>query len=349
MAESSENSDREASPAEEKRQQRPRSKFMTQWRHIAVIDREIRSGGYPSAPEIARDLELSARTVKRHIEFMRYDLGAPISYDASEKGYYYREPDWLLPPIKVSEGELFAIVLAERALRGIKNADLAEKIRRVFQKIAIQLPDEVQLSPSELAQDVGFQPGHVAPPDPELFDALARALRDGRTVRVDYHKLGADETVERSLDPYLLRCIDGEWYLVAHSHETGYVSLFHTNRIKAWEETGETFDREAVDFDPDEYFEHSLGASHSTDAREVAIRFSGWPAHYVAEREWHPGQQTHWESDGSLVLRMELGWLQEVATWVMQFADHAEVLKPPELRQMVQQRLRRALRQYESD
>jgi hypothetical protein len=49
------------------------SKFMVDWRHVALIDREIRSGSYPSAPELARRLELSARTVKRRIEFMRYD------------------------------------------------------------------------------------------------------------------------------------------------------------------------------------------------------------------------------------------------------------------------------------
>ncbi len=325
------------------------SKFMTQWRHIAVIDREIRSGKYPSAPQMARELELSDRTVKRHIEFMRYDLGAPIEYDASEKGYYYREPDWVLPAIKVSEGELFAIILAERALRGIRNPELAEKLRRVFEKIAVQLPEEFELDPADLARDVGFQSAHVAPPEPELFDALAGALREGRTLRVEYHKLGADELVERKLDPYLLRCIGGEWYLVAYAHETGYVSLFHTNRVTEWEETGETFDRSATDFDPEEYFEHSLGASHSKEAVEVEIRFRGWPARYVAEREWHATQETSWEREGTLLLRMELGWLEEVATWVMQFGEHAEVLKPPKLRKMLQQRLRGALDIYDGE
>jgi predicted DNA-binding transcriptional regulator YafY len=50
------------------------------------IHSAILSGGFPSAPAIARELEVSPRTVQRDIEYMRDMLGARIEYDASRHG-----------------------------------------------------------------------------------------------------------------------------------------------------------------------------------------------------------------------------------------------------------------------
>ncbi len=322
------------------------TKFMTQWRHIAVIDREIRRGRYPSAPKLGRILELSDRTIKRHIEFMRFDLGAPIRYESSKKGYYYSQPDWLMPAIKVSEGELFAVVLAERALRGMKNHPIAEEVKRVFNKITLQLPDEVEIDPAALASDVGFETDAVAPPNPEAFEIIAKALRENRTIEMEYYKLGADETVERTVDPYAMRCIRGEWYLIGYSHDSGYIPLFHVGRIRKIKPTKKKFDRDKIDFDVDEYFQHSLGAGKSPETAQVKIRFKGWAARYIAEREWHPDQKIKEYKGGRVVLTMTAGWLNEICMWALSFGSSAEVLEPESLRDMVKDRLSDTLEQY---
>lgn len=321
-------------------------KFMVEWRHVALIDREIRSGRYPSAPQMADKFELSTRTVKRRIEFMRYDLGAPIEYDASKKGYYYREDDWLLPPIKVSEGELFAVVLAERALRGLKNNPLADRLKTIFEKIAMQLPEEVEVDPAELARGIGFADGPQHAPDARMVDALGKAVQNGRTVEMDYYKLSADETVHRTVDPLMLRCVDGEWYLVGHAHETGYVSLFHMGRIGEYDVTDDGFDRDGIDFDAETYFQDTFEAGHGTERVEASIRFTGWAARYVAEREWHPEQNMKKEPGGDVVLSLPVGWLEEVKSWVLSYGQHAEVLAPPILRRRVAEELNSAASHY---
>ena len=322
------------------------SKFMTKWRHIAVIDREIRAEKYPSAPELAERLELSDRTIKRHIEFMRYDLGAPIEYEPSKKGYFYREADWVMPAVRVCEGELFALVVGEQALRGLRNHPLATKLERVFQKIALRLPDEVQVDPHHLASGLSFSPPPVSPPDADLFTELACAARDGRTVEMTYYKLSADEEVERTVDPYALRSFDGEWYLAGHSHETGYVSLFHMSRIREAEQNGDFFNKDEIDFDADEYFGATLGPGHGEEDVPVRVRFHGWAARYVCEREWHPEQTVEEGEDGTVVVELPAGWLDEAASWVMSFGELAEVLEPDELREQACDRLEQALESY---
>jgi len=46
------------------------------------------------------------------------------------------------------------------------------------------------------------------------------------------------------------------------------------------------------------------------------------------------------------VLRMQVGWLQKAALWIMQFGEKAEALQPPQLREMVCGRLAATVAEY---
>ena len=50
----------------------------------------IRSLQHPSASELARRLEISAKTVYRDIDLLRDRLSVPLEYCASEKGWFVR-------------------------------------------------------------------------------------------------------------------------------------------------------------------------------------------------------------------------------------------------------------------
>ncbi len=51
-------------------------------------------------------------------------------------------------------------------------------------------------------------------------------------------------------------------------------------------------------------------------------------------------------TDGSLLVRMRVDGLHEVADWVLSLGEYAEVIQPPGLRQMVATRLRDAAARY---
>ncbi|MEN6506225.1 MAG: HTH domain-containing protein [Planctomycetaceae bacterium] len=73
------------------------SKFRTRWRHVLHIDQRIRDNDAPNCMQLAGELEVSRRTILRDIDFMKYDLGAPLDYDAARRGYVYGEPNWIMP------------------------------------------------------------------------------------------------------------------------------------------------------------------------------------------------------------------------------------------------------------
>ena len=75
----------------------------------------IRGGKYPNSVTMVRDLAVTDRTVKRDIEYMRDRHGAPIEYDELKHGYYYRGEFEFLPVAAMTEAEMFALLVADKA------------------------------------------------------------------------------------------------------------------------------------------------------------------------------------------------------------------------------------------
>ena len=65
---------------------------------LVEFDRLVRNKCYPNINRFSRDYEVSKRTAMRDLDFLREDLGAPLAYHSTKKGYYYKE-EWTLPTI----------------------------------------------------------------------------------------------------------------------------------------------------------------------------------------------------------------------------------------------------------
>jgi predicted DNA-binding transcriptional regulator YafY len=80
---------------------------------VAALDGAIRAGKYPNAGSLSRELDVCRRTVQRDIEFLRDRLGVPLVFDARRNGYTYSDPDYRLPFLMLTQGELIALFLVE--------------------------------------------------------------------------------------------------------------------------------------------------------------------------------------------------------------------------------------------
>jgi predicted DNA-binding transcriptional regulator YafY len=63
----------------------------------------------------------------------------------------------------------------------------------------------------------------------------------------------------------------------------------------------------------------------------------------VAETTWHHTQRVVRNEDGSATLSFRVDSLEEIVGWVLSWSGAVEVVRPLELRQLVVERLRRAL------
>lgn len=151
---------------------------------IARIHRIILAAKYPTVGSLASEMEVSARTVMRDLEYMRDMFGAPISFDRGKHGFCYSEPGYDLPNIKISEGELLSLLIASRAFKQYEGTHHEADLRRAFGKIQVLLPSHVSLHISELAASMSF--ANTAPRriDSVRYKQILRAVREHQQIRV---------------------------------------------------------------------------------------------------------------------------------------------------------------------
>jgi len=292
------------------------------------IHQAIQAGDYPNASTLARRLEVSDKSIQRDLEFMRDRLELPLEYDAIRHGYHYTEAVSSFPTLQITEGELFALLVAERALAQYRGTRFERRLRSAFQKISEGLPDSVSFNFSEVDQAISFRTTAEPILDLDTFDTLAQAVSRHQQLRLAYRKPGSTRAETRLVDPCHLANINGEWFLFAYCHLRRDIRTFAPGRMEAIELTGETF-TPPRGFSLAAHLQDSFGVHAGQGIREVVIRFDALAADYIREKKWHASQQLTELADGGVVLRLRLSSLVEVQRWVLGWGGHAVALEPP--------------------
>ncbi|MDI6893156.1 MAG: transcriptional regulator [Bacillota bacterium] len=305
------------------------------WR-LLTIHRLIKEKRYPNTRTLSEELECSRRTAERYIEKLKIWLAAEIAYDPVRRGYYYVGGTPEFPPLRLTEGEAVAIFLAEKLLRQCRGTPYEREVCGALDKLTALLPDEVTVDACDMVGWITFDVEPLRGDEQrvaQVFADLDRARAAQRTVWMEYYTASRDAHTQREIDPYGLHLYDGVWYVIGHCHLRGKVLIFALDRIGDYRLTDKTFTIPA-DFDLRQYLSCGFRIERG-EPRDVVIRFASEQARYIKGKQWHKSQVLEEGEDGSLVMRMRVGGLGEVKRWVLQYGAGAEVLAPPDLRQMV--------------
>ncbi len=306
------------------------------------IHQAIQAGDYPNASTLAESLEVSSKTAQRDLDFLRDRMGLPLAYDSQRFGYYYTEDVNAFPTLQITEGELFALLVAEKALQQYRGTPFEKPLVSAFQKMAAALPDTVSLNLADWNQTISFRTSAEPLLNLEVFDLLARATARRLQLRLIYRKPGRSEGEARVVDPYHLANINGEWFLFAYCHLRHDIRTFAPARMTAVQLTGKTFERPKK-FSLDNRLKDSFSVLSGAGQHAVVIRFSARAADYIREKKWHPSQQLRPLKSGGLELRLTLSSLAEIQRWILGWGGEAAPVKPPELVRAVKQAARRTL------
>ena len=310
---------------------------------IQVIYKIIRDGGYPTCATLAKRLEVSAKTIGRDIDFMRDSMGANLEYDDVRHGWYASDglPD--LPGFVVGAEELAALFLTRTALDSIRGTALEKPMKDVFAKISRAIEGSVEMNWAEMEETFTRKMPEMKAKNVKLFGELAEAVLKRHEISFHYLKLDADKAELRRVRPYHLGEVDGAWYLIGHDLERGALRTFTLPRLTRLNVLASQFDRPA-DFDGRQHLRKSFGIWHQSGGQVqlVRVRLKDYAARLAQERRWHPTQEIEvLDAKGNKVeVRFEAGALEEVVRWVLSFGSKAEVVGPPELRQMVREELK---------
>jgi proteasome accessory factor B len=295
----------------------------------------LRRGALVNCTQLVKELEVARKTIVRDIAFMRDRLDLPIEFDAHLNAYRYTSPVNAFPTVNVTEGELLALLVAQRALEQYRGTPFHRQLEVAFGKLAAGLRDRISFSPADELRAVSFKNIGLGKTDLAVFNALSAAVLHQMEVTFIYRKPGGAPAAPRRVQPYHLANRENLWYLIAFDPERGALRTFALTRISAVVQTKTAFKRPA-DFSPEKFFANALGVLGGTGDWRVVIRFKPGAAERVREREWHESQELCELPDGALELKLRLGALEEVEHWVLGWGAGAEVIAPPELRQKIQ-------------
>jgi predicted DNA-binding transcriptional regulator YafY len=147
----------------------------------------------------------------------------------------------------------------------------------------------------------------------------------------------------RTVEPWGVLLRGGFWYLVGHDRRRAAKRTFRVDRIEGDLAVGEPGDFERPpDFDPRTAFPTDpKQIGHAVDdAVEATVRV--FPTRAAAiERELGAHRVLARQPDGSIDVRVPATNLEAFRSWVIGLVDHAVVLDPPEVREVIVSWLRR--------
>jgi predicted DNA-binding transcriptional regulator YafY len=307
------------------------------------IHRAILSGKFPNAVSLAKEMEMSEKTIHRDLDFMRDRLDLPIAWDFFQKGFYYTEEVTAFPTLHVTEGELVALLVAEKALHQYRGTLFEKPLLSAIRKMEQSLPDTISLSIAGIDQTFSFSTRAEPILNMEIFDALSKAATARKQVQIGYRKPGEKQIEQRVVDPYHLANINGEWFLFAYDHLRKDIRTFVPARIHSIRLTGRVFEKSST-FSLEQRLRGSFGVHSGTGQFDVVIRFNSRVADYVREKRWHDSQKLRELRNGGLELSLKLSSLSEVERWVLSWGGDAVVIKPAELAESVRKAARRILK-----
>lgn len=167
-----------------------------------------------SAPNLARRLEVTPRTVLRDVEALSA-AGVPVYCERGRTGGVRLLPGFRTNVSGLSDDEtraLFAAVATSGADALGWGPALASGLRKVVAGLpAERRPTAVDVAARLVIEPEGWLPDAAVP---HLAQLKAAALGD-RRVRLRYRSREAQEATWREVDPYGLVSSGGVWYLVA--------------------------------------------------------------------------------------------------------------------------------------
>ena len=144
------------------------------------------------------------------------------------------------------------------------------------------------------------------------------------------------------LHPYRLCLIQQAWYLVARPEGSDRPQTYRVTRFK----TLLPLNAPSVvpgDFDLKDYFGNAWGVYRGSESYAVEVQFSQDAADIVTETTWHHTQKTQRHKDGSVSLHFVVDGLNEIAYWLLGWSGRVTIIRPPELREMVLDQLRKSV------
>lgn len=308
--------------------------------------------------ELAERLSVTPRSLRRYLVELRRELD--LEPTGTPEG---RAQRWRIAPaevprrVSIRRSQAYALLAARTLFQPLQGSTLFEEINLAAQRLLGiarrpgRGPNAGVVGDARLEERFLYVP--FAPKDygehSETLDDLYQAVADLRPLscRCVDPEDGSYEKV--LLHPYAMILYKDAVYCIGKDIGKGIIRALPADYIHDTSCTsGARFDL-PPDFRVEDYCQGQFGIGPARNAVDVTIDFDPQVADHIRTRRVHPSMELEPLTDGGARLRMKVGQLAEVATWVLGFGAGARVRQPAELVTCVREALSAASARYDDE
>jgi len=288
--------------------------------------------GTVTAQELADHFEVSARTIYRDADAISL-AGIPIYTSRGTGGGISMTEDYTIGALPMSESERESLMLALQTMNATRYPGSESVLAKLSALFKSGVTDWVHID---------FAPWGSTRTESERFDTIRESIISRRLL--SFYYLGASgKKTWRKVEPMRLSFVGYTWYLNAYCLEKEAMRMFKLTRMRDLEK-GERFERR--DFDALMKASEEREPNPGDHNPLVCLRL-----------RFHPDVEyrVYDMFDERLITRLEDGhmdvtvWFPEdgwVYSTILSFGPHVEVIEPAHIREIIRDRLTRALGQY---
>lgn len=297
------------------------------------------------ASTLADKLGVSLRTIHRYFEMLD-EMGIPIYSERGPYGGFSLVRGYKMPPLVLTLEEAVAVALGTGIVKELWGELYREAAQGALAKLENLLPDEQRGEMSWARQSLaatGMNRANMKIQIPTL-EKLRRAVREHRSVNMNYQSSQNPHPSQRELDPYALVHRWGWWYVVGFCHVRQEIRTFRVDRISEIALLNKTFNVSSG-FDLQSHLKKEAYAQPQV---KVRLRFERDLANLVTE------SQSYWETvepqaDGSVDVTFSSPTLEWAASTTLAYGPAVEALEPPKLRLMVAEWIEATAQKYANE
>jgi predicted DNA-binding transcriptional regulator YafY len=292
---------------------------------------------------------ISEASIQKDIFAMRNNdsLGfyAPIEYDKKLRGYIYKDADYSINNIAVSEEDLQGLEIAVGILEQFKEIPAIKLFDDAITKIASSVKHSREKIHSGGILLLDRPKRYLGI---EHMNNIVDAIRGKNIMRIVYQPFTKKESKKHTVHPYFIKEYNGRMYLIAKDIHPTKQSKFLTFALDRMSDTitmNTTFQEEILD--KENYFNAAIGISLTGIKPEaIQLRFEPQQANYLKSQPIHHSQKIIKETKNDFIVSLQLVINYELKSLLLSFGDKVKVAKPASLANEISRMLQTAFLQY---
>ncbi len=297
---------------------------------LAAILIQLQSRPLVKAQDIATKFSISLRTVYRDVKALE-EAGVPV-IGAAGTGYRLME-GYKLPPVMFNMDEATALLTASKLVQSKTDAGISKHYIAALDKIRAILRHSEKDHIEEIDEHIAVMnhPSIVYQPQAELhLQSILKAIGSSSIIEISYTSLEKNESTKRKVEPVGIYYLGSHWYLIAFCQMRKDYRNFRTDKITRLIITDET---NSKTHPPLQSFISKMSADR--EVTKVVIDVEPDVVKFLGEQKYYNGFVKE-EKDGEYIRMTFLsGSLMGFSRWFMLYGDHAKIVEPLELNDMV--------------